>query len=83
MTGLTGWALFNTLLEFDFLSSLLESLWILSTLILSRTLCCITLHSTSTYTQEGDKTLKKKFEFVNLILLFAAFQLCQSLRVST
>jgi hypothetical protein len=83
MTGLTGWALFNTLLEFDFLSSLLESLWILSTLILSRTLCCITLHSTATYTQEGDKALKKKFEFVNLILLFAAFQLCQSLRVST
>jgi hypothetical protein len=36
-----------------------------------------------TYTQEGNKTLKNKLELVNLILLFVAFHLCQSLRVST
>jgi hypothetical protein len=55
----------------------------LSTLILLRTPCCIPLHSTVSYTQEGNKTLKNKLELVNLILLFIAFHLCQRLRVST
>jgi hypothetical protein len=74
---------FSTLLKFGILSSLLESLWVLSTLVLSITSCCIPLHSTMTYTQDGNKTLTNKLELVNLILLFAAFHLCQSLRVST
>jgi hypothetical protein len=63
---------FSTLLEFGFLSSLLESLWVLSTLVLSRSPCSISLYSTTTYTQEGNKTLKNKLEIVNLILLFNA-----------
>jgi hypothetical protein len=36
-----------------------------------------------TYTQERNKTHKKKLELVNLILLCAAFHLCLSLRAST
>jgi hypothetical protein len=63
--SLIGWANFNTLLEFGFLSSLLESLWVLITLVLSRSPCCIPLYSTV-------KTLKNKLELANLILLFAA-----------
>jgi hypothetical protein len=66
---------FNTLLEFGLLSSLLESLWVLSTLVLSRSPCCIPLHITVTYTQEENKTFKNKLELVNLILLFAVLHL--------
>jgi hypothetical protein len=51
---------FSTLLKFCFLRSLLESHWVLSTLVLSRTPCFILLHSTATYTQEGSKTLKNR-----------------------
>jgi hypothetical protein len=40
----------------------------LSTLVLSRSPCCIPLYSTTTYTQERDKTHKKKLELNNLIL---------------
>jgi hypothetical protein len=55
----------------------------LRTLALSRLPCCISLYSTATYTQERNKTLKNKLKLVNLILFFAVFHLCQSLRVST
>jgi len=82
-TGLTGRTDFSTLLEFGFLTSLMESLWVLSTLVLSRSPCCIPLYSTATYTQERNKTHENKLELVNLILLCAAFHLCLSLRVST
>jgi hypothetical protein len=72
-TGLTGMTDFSTLLEFGFLISLMESLWVLSTLVLSRLPCCIPRYSTVTYTQERNKTYKNKLEFVNLILLCAIF----------
>jgi hypothetical protein len=72
-TGLTGMTDFSTLLEFCFLTSLMESLWILSTLVLSRSPCCIPLYSTATYIQERNKTNKNKLELVNLILLCAIF----------
>jgi hypothetical protein len=45
---------FSTILEFGFLTSLIESLWVLSTLVLSRSPCCIPLYSTPTYTQERE-----------------------------
>jgi hypothetical protein len=67
--GLTDRTDFNTLLKFDFLTSLLKSLWVLSTLILSRSPCYISLYSTMTYTQERNKTHKNKLDLVNLILL--------------
>jgi hypothetical protein len=82
-TGLTGWTDFNTLLEFDFLSSLIESLCVLSTLVLSRSPCCIPLYSTATYTQERNKTHKNELELANLILYWATFHLYLSLRAST
>jgi hypothetical protein len=72
-TDLTGMTDFSTLLKFGFLTSVMESLWVLSTLILSRSPCCIHLYSTVTYTQERNKTNKNKLEFVNLILLCAIF----------
>jgi hypothetical protein len=59
LTDLTSRTKFNTLLEFGFLTSLLKSLWVLSTLVLSRSLCFIPLYSTVTYTQERNKTHKK------------------------
>jgi hypothetical protein len=68
-TGLTDRRDFNTLWNFGFLSSLLESLWVLSTLIFSRSPCYIPLYSTTTYTQEINKTHKNKLELANLILL--------------
>jgi hypothetical protein len=64
-TGLIGRTEFSTLLEFGFLTSLLESLWVLSTLIFSRSPCCIPLYSTMTYTQERNKTHKNKLELIN------------------
>jgi hypothetical protein len=82
-TCLTSRIEFNTLLEFDFLTSLLESFWVLSTLVLSRSPCCIPLYSTMTYTQERNKTHKNKLEHVNLIFPWAAFHLCLSLGAST
>jgi hypothetical protein len=72
-TGLIGMIDFSTLLEFDFLTSLMESLWVLSTLVLSRSSCCISLYSTATYTQERNKIYKNKLEPVNLILLCDVF----------
>jgi hypothetical protein len=67
-TGLTGRRDFSTLRNFGFLSSLLESLWILSTLVLSRSPYCIPLYSTMAYTQEINKTHKNKLDLANLIL---------------
>jgi uncharacterized membrane protein len=64
---------FSTLLEFDFLTSLIESLWVLITVVLSRSPYCIPLYSMATYTQERNKTYKNKLELVNLILLCAIF----------
>jgi hypothetical protein len=64
---------FSTLLEFGFLPSLMEFLWVLSTLVLSRSPCYIPLYSMTTYTQERNKTCKNKIELVNLILLCAVF----------
>jgi hypothetical protein len=64
---------FGTLLEFGFLPSLMEFLWVLSTLVLSRSPCYIPLYSMMTYTQERNKTCKDKLELVNLILLCAVF----------
>jgi hypothetical protein len=55
-TGLTGVRDFSTLLEFGFLTSLMETILVLSTLVLSRSPCCIPLCSTMTYTQERSKT---------------------------
>jgi hypothetical protein len=81
-TGLTGRTDFSTLLKFGLLTSLLESFWILTTLVLPKSPCCIHLYSTMTYTQERNKTHKNKIEFVNLIILYANFRLCLSLRVS-
>jgi hypothetical protein len=72
-TGLTGVTDFSTLLEFSFLTSLMETILILSTLVLSRSPCCIPLCSMMTYTQEKSKTYKNKLELVNLILLCAIF----------
>jgi hypothetical protein len=82
-TSLAGRTEFNTLLTFGFLTSLLESLWVLSRLVLSRSPCCIPLYSTATYTQERNKTHKNKLELVNLILPWATFYLYLSLRAST
>jgi hypothetical protein len=72
-TGLAGMTDFSTLLEFGFLTLLMESLWVLSTLVMSRSPCCIPLYSTATYTQERNKTYKNKLDLVNLILLCAVF----------
>jgi hypothetical protein len=72
-TGLTDMTDFSTLLEFGFLTSLMDSLWILSTLVLSRSPYCIPLYSMVTYTQERNKIYKNKLELVNLILLCAVF----------
>jgi hypothetical protein len=80
--GLTGRTEFSTLLEFGFLTSLLESFWVLGTLVLSWSPYCIPLYSTMTYTQERNKTNKNKLELVNLILPWATFHLCLSLRAS-
>jgi hypothetical protein len=57
---------FQHTLEFGFLSSLLESLWVLITLVLSRSPCCILLHSTTTYTQEINKTQRETWFFFEL-----------------
>jgi hypothetical protein len=81
-TDLTGRIDFSTLLEFGFLTSVLESFWVLSTLVLSRSPCCIPLYSTMTYTQERNKTHKNRLELVTLILLWVTFHLCLSLRAS-
>jgi hypothetical protein len=72
-TGLTDKTDFSTLLEFDFFTSLMESLWVLSTLVLLRSPYCIPLYITVTYTQERNKTYKNKLELVNLILLCVIF----------
>jgi hypothetical protein len=72
-TGLTGVTDFSTLLEFGFLTSLVESRLVLSTLVWSRSPYCILLYSTVTYTQERNKTYKNKLELVNLILICAVF----------
>jgi hypothetical protein len=64
---------FSTLLEFGFLTSLMESFWVLSTLVLSRSPCCIPLYSTVTYTQERNKTYKNKVELVHEMPLEAGY----------
>jgi hypothetical protein len=69
----SSWTDFSTLLEFGFLTSLMESLLLLSTLVLSRSPCCIPLYTMMTYTQERNKAYKNKLELVNLILLCAIF----------
>jgi hypothetical protein len=71
--GLTGVTDFSTLLEFGFFTLLMETILVLSTLVLSRSPCCIPLCSTATYTQERSKTYKNKLELVNLILLCVVF----------
>jgi hypothetical protein len=82
-TGLTSMTDFNTLLKFGFLTSLMKSLWVLSTLVLSRSACRIPLYNTVTYTHERNKIYKNKLDLVNLILLCVIFIFCLSLRVST